>query len=80
MSDTGRRGKPVSVADTRIAIGGAFRCCLETVATEFIDAGKRVRVGARSRCHHCDAEFVLTAVSPYPLWRLVPEEETVEKS
>lgn len=63
--------------DTGIEKGGVLRCCIETVALEYI--GKIVRVGDKSKCHQCGEAFTLVMVPPgmvtcyrnpkFPVWK-----------
>jgi len=43
--------------ETTIPVAGNFRCCLASVAVEFLT--KQVSVGEVSKCKSCGAEFVL---------------------
>lgn len=43
--------------DTRIPIGGVFRCCLATVATELLNSD--FELGTKSACMHCKRTFEL---------------------
>lgn len=49
--------KTYSLDETVIEQGGALRCCIGTVATEFKD--KKVKIGDTSICHHCAEKFTL---------------------
>jgi len=55
--------------ETTIPIGGVVRCCLETVAVEHL--GKRVALGATSKCVYCGRKFVLVAPRGQPAWQKV---------
>lgn len=52
---------------TRITSAGVVRCCLLDVATEYL--GKRVKLGDKSQCPHCNTTFTLVAQTPYPVWK-----------
>lgn len=53
--------------ETDIETAGVMRCCLATVAEEYI--GKRVALGATSKCRHCNTAFTLVAGTTYPKWK-----------
>lgn len=62
----------MKLEDTRISIGGIFRCCVGTVAQEY--EGKEVQLGYTSSCKFCKNKFVLRDVGKeHPFW---VEEET----
>ena len=56
----------MSIYETTIDTAGVFRCCLNTVAREYI--GKKVHIGYKSRCHYCGMTFTLTKAEPNPMW------------
>lgn len=49
----------MNVSQTTIPIGGVLRCCLATVATEYVDRDEPVNEGSTSQCHHCSRSFTL---------------------
>lgn len=61
--------------ETVISQAGVFRCCLATVAVEHL--GKRVSLGATSKCAYCGRKFVLMAPpegqNSRPVWSPLPE-------
>ena len=64
------QSSPVDYAteETVIPQAGVVRCCLETVAVEHL--GKRVALGATSKCAYCGRKFVLVAPSANrPAWQ-----------
>ena len=56
----------MSIYETVIDTAGVFRCCLNTVASEYI--GKKVNIGSKSRCQGCGRTFTLTKAEPNPRW------------
>lgn len=60
-----------TIADTRIETAGVMRCCLTSVAEEYLPA-RRVASGATSRCQYCRQAFTLVAPAAgkvYPVWK-----------
>jgi hypothetical protein len=49
----------MSIKQTRIPMAGVLRCCLESVATEFLDPPQEVNEGQTSACKHCGMTFTL---------------------
>lgn len=62
-----KRMAVMKLSDTRIPLGGIYRCCLADVATEY--DGKEIELGMKSTCHHCKTEFTLVAGNKYPEWK-----------
>jgi hypothetical protein len=58
----------MKLTDTRVTSSGVFRCCVETVATEYLDGDGVVAIGATSKCKHCDREFTLVDDANYYVW------------
>jgi len=67
-----------ALEDTTIEKGGVVRCCLGSVATEYL--GQRVMLGAKSKCPHCGTTFTLVEIKPgmrtcyqqpvkWPVWK-----------
>ncbi|MDO8611105.1 MAG: hypothetical protein Q7R95_11320 [bacterium] len=53
--------------NTIIEQGGVFRCCLETVASEYKD--EKVQIGFKSQCQHCKGKFTLVKrTEKRPAW------------
>lgn len=49
-----------ALEETTIEQGGVMRCCLGTVAREYL--GQRVKLGDKSKCLHCGTTFTLVMV------------------
>lgn len=47
----------MKLSETTIPIGGNFRCCLESVTSEYLD--KEVKVDSTSECKYCHTKFKL---------------------
>lgn len=62
----------MKIEDTRIAVVGVFRCCVETVATEYKE-GQEVQIGDKSKCQHCYEKFTLIQEKDYAIW--TPDEQ-----
>lgn len=45
--------------ETMITSAGVYRCCLSSVATEYLEGEVDIDYGDRSKCEHCDREFEL---------------------
>lgn len=67
-----------ALEETTIEKGGVVRCCLGSVATEYL--GQRVMLGAKSKCQHCGTTFTLVEIKPgmttcyrhpvkWPVWK-----------
>jgi len=67
-----------ALEETTIEKGGVVRCCLGSVATEYL--GQRVHLGAKSKCEHCGTTFTLVELKPgmvscyrqpckWPVWK-----------
>jgi hypothetical protein len=50
---------PVPITETHIPVAGVMRCCLASVAIEYVDAGSMVSEGDKSKCKHCGLGFTL---------------------
>lgn len=59
----------MQLSETRIPVGGNFRCCLESVGIDHL--GRDVEAGDISQCLHCRAKFVL---SEDKIWRRIEDE------
>jgi hypothetical protein len=57
----------MKITDTRVTQVGVFRCCVASVATEYLEAGD-VAIGSTSKCKHCDREFTLVDDANYYVW------------
>ena len=66
----------MTLHETTIDTAGVFRCCLASVASEYI--GKKVHIGDKSRCQYCHMTFTLTKAEPKPMW--VPKWKLTHKS
>ena len=55
--------------ETRISIGGTFRCCLSSVASEYLN--KEVEIGNISECKYCHEKFIL---EDDKMWRVITDE------
>jgi len=56
---------------TRIEKAGVMRCCLSTVASEYLELDgepQMVKVGDNSSCKHCHTKFTLITAKPHPKW------------
>lgn len=49
----------MNVEDTEIEQGGVMRCCLATIAREYLTDFKPVQIGDTSTCPHCKTKFIL---------------------
>jgi hypothetical protein len=56
----------MKITETRVTTVGVFRCCLGSVATEYLDGD--VAIGATSKCKHCDTEFTLVDDANQYVW------------
>lgn len=65
----GKNTVEYDINETKIPMPGIFRCCLASVAIEFIDddnkKGKKVDIGTKSYCKHCNREFMLTTTKAW---------------
>ena len=68
----------MKITDTTISSGGVFRCCLSSVATEYLAVGE-VEYSDRSHCKHCDREFELVNEGEHDVWLPVDMMETYNK-
>lgn len=63
----------IAITDTRIEMGGVMRCCLGTVAEEYLGTdgaeSQKVSIGAKSQCRHCKQQFTLVDEKPFPIWK-----------
>ena len=59
--------KPIPIRDTRIETAGVYRCCLESVASEY--SGQTVKVGDKSQCQHCGEKFTLVKEGESYVWK-----------
>lgn len=50
--------------ETAIEQGGVMRCCLGSVAREYLLPGVKVKIGDKSECKHCHQKFTLVWVRP----------------
>ena len=65
MGNIGRGIISMKIEDTRIQIGGVYRCCLESVAADL----KEVEIGDKAECEHCKQGFTLIdGAGKYPKW------------
>jgi hypothetical protein len=62
----------MKITETRVTTAGVFRCCLGSVATEYLEGGD-VAIGATSKCKHCDREFTLVDDANHCVW--IPTEK-----
>ena len=63
--------KSYALSETRIRVGGVFRCCHASVAHEYEAINGLltvVEIGAKSKCQHCDTTFTLVAGETNPVW------------
>ena len=66
-------GYAMKLGDTRISIGGVYRCCLATVGHEY-SKDENIEIGAKSSCKHCGSKFILKEKKvncinqEYPCW------------
>lgn len=73
------------LVQTRIEMGGVYRCCLATVGVDHEQ--KKIAMGAKSICTHCKTGFTLVRFSRHkhptwmPDWQLTtsPDGQIVEK-
>lgn len=60
------------IGETRVDYSGVLRCCLESVAREYlgpdIDVDRPVSLGAKSQCRNCGQPFTLVDGNP-PVWK-----------
>jgi hypothetical protein len=59
----------MKISDTRIEEAGVFRCCVGSVATEYLNKDVDIS-GSSSECKHCGRAFHLNALG---VW--VPSEQ-----
>jgi hypothetical protein len=62
----------MKITDTTVATAGVFRCCIGSVATEYLDT-INVAIGATSKCKHCNREFTLVDDATHCVW--IPTEK-----
>ena len=64
------KSKPVE--ETTITQAGVYRCCLGSVAIEYL--GKKVEPGTESTCEYCGEEFRLQEDWVWvPVWQLADQ-------
>lgn len=51
----------MKIDKTIITAAGVFRCCLASVACEYVDEGRDVELGDKSKCAHCNKPFTLVS-------------------
>lgn len=59
----------MNVQDTRVPQAGVMRCCLASVAEEYVGSKEGVELGFESSCKYCKRKFRLIDTGrPHPVW------------
>ena len=66
----------MKLEDTRIYVGGLFRCCTGTVGHEYNDPSLKLEIGSESSCKYCKNRFILREKKgneQHPHWELIED-------
>jgi hypothetical protein len=58
----------MKISNTVVTRAGAMRCCVATVAEEYVKADSDVNVGDKSKCRYCNEPFTLIKDGNHFVW------------